>query len=264
MDKLLSEYKQSNATIEPSDKQLEYIRVLVSQISDNDTRNIYDNLDIKHLTKKQIYNLIGELKGIIPANMYYLTLIHGRFTTKEISKLLKKDVSRDISQKEAEFILQGPDKFRPWIKEHPIRSEEQWEYGHQESDLFESGFMKYLKFYNMMMLDYDSVSYEDLVSHLNKFPYRFRIYKTYGGFHVFIISHLIPYNDEFSVGLSKQLLSDVYYIMFSNKTGYKIRLSKKKDRSEDFIAEYINEIGISSINNICMELIKIHDQLIKL
>lgn len=261
LDNLLLEYK-SIENLKITEKQFEYVSKLIDEIKEDNIRFKYDINMIKDLQPKEIFLIIEELKKIVHANMHYLTLIYKRFTHKDISKLLKKDGY--ITQKDAELILRGPEKFKPWIREHPLRSEEHWEYGLQESGLFEDGMMKYLKFYDMMMLDYDDFTYDELITHLKRFPFRFRIYKTYGGFHVFIISQVIPYNDEMTLELAKDLLSDIHYSLFSNKTGYKVRLSKKKNRSEEFIANYICEVGDSPSDELCEYLIGVHDQFIKM
>lgn len=245
-----------------TDKQREFITSLFSQLDDNDKlifKDEFDNID--KLGKNKLYVFVENMKKYVPVHIMFYSMIMKKFTDDEISKLLKKDKGDYMTQHEAELIMMPPDKFRPWIKEHPIISMEEWEYGYQESDIFENNKMYYLKFYNMMMLDFDGFELNELLDHLKKYDkFRFRIYKTHNGFHAFIISRLIPYNHTLSEKLSKEMLSDVYYNMFSYKTGYKVRLSHKLNRDEKIMSEYITEIGSDYIHPICYNLIQIHDK----
>lgn len=262
MDTLIAEYDNCYESYKITDKQVTYIRTLIEEVYNPEEKEKYAKIELKDLGRVEIFKLINELKRIIPANMLYLTSLYHRFSGFHIKKLLKKDKDDDIiTQYDAELILKTPDKFSLWSKEHPIRSEEHWEYGWQENNAFTDGKMEYLKFYDMMMLDYDDFKYEELISHLKPFiNHRFRIYKTYAGFHVFITSDIIPYNSDYSRNISKYLLSDIHYNIFCSKTGYKIRLSRKSGRLEEKICEYVCDIGTSSSNTLCNYLIGIHDK----
>lgn len=284
---LLDEYQESNKKY-LSDKQKQFILTLYSQISNDEDKQLFKKQieEVDTYSKTQVYLLINELKKYVPAATPMIILIMNKFTEDDINKLLKKDTKKDtnykddnkkdlsiISQYDAELILKGPEKFVPWIKEHPILSEEEWEFGYQESTLFKDEKMYYLKFYNMMMLDYDNFTLDELLEHLKQYDkFRFRIYESHGGFHVFIISRIIPYNHILSEQLAKEMLSDIYYNMFSYKTGYKVRLSKKLGRNEKFVSKFICEIGMEKelelgngkIHPLCRELIKIHDLFLNL
>ena len=250
-----------------SDNQRQLISSLFSQLNDTDKllfKEDYDN--IYKLEKNKRFVLIENMKKYIPVHTMFYTMILKRFSTKEITMMLKKDNDNfNMTQHEAELIMKPPNKFNLWIKEHPIISNEEWEYGYQESGLFENSQMYYLKFYNMMMLDFDNFELDELLDHLKKYDkFRFRIYKTHGGFHVFIINRLIPYNHPLSEQLGKEMLSDIYYNLFSNKTGFKVRLSSKLGRNEKKLYTYIKEIGVNYIHPTCYNLIQIHDKYIKI
>jgi hypothetical protein len=259
---LVVEYDANYESYKITEKQIAYIKTLIEEVYNPEEKEKYLNIDLISLDKVQIFNLIKELKKIIPANMLYLTSLYHRFSGWHIKKLLKKeDGDAIITQYDAELILKTPDKFSLWLKEHPIRSEEHWEYGWQENSAFTDGKMEYLKFYDMMMLDYDNFEYDELISHLKGFVnHRFRIYKTYAGFHVFITSDIIPYNSDYSKDISKYLLSDIHYNIFCSKTGYKIRLSPKLGRTEIKLCEYITDLGTVPTNELCSYLIKVHDK----
>lgn len=266
MEDIIKEYEKSTQGHKISIKQKDYINILIKEIIDPKEKERYSLINVELLNKLEIFNLIGELKKIIPANMHYLTSLYHRFTNYHIKKLLKKSHDQFIiTQYDAELILKTPDKFSNWMKEHPIRSEEYWEYGWQENAIFPDGKMEYLKFYDMMMLDYDGFTYEELCNHLKLFDkYRFRIYKSYEGFHVFIISDPIHYNSERCMVLSKAILSDIHYNIFCSKTGFKVRLTAKPGRKEDKLYEYISDVGNGETNELCEYLIKIHDKFINL
>ena len=154
-----------------------------------------------------------------------------------------------------------PNKFNiiPYLI--PLNCQGEYEYGKQyyKNDYI----MYYLKFYNLMMLDYDNVEFSVIENKLKSFidnGYYFSIYKTYNGYHVFILSHILPYNDINNFILMKLLGCDHYYCLFSHKYGYHIRLNKKKDRDEEYVAKYYKSLG--NTKNILPELynlLKIHD-----
>jgi len=259
---LLDEY---NNNYKPSDKQVNYIKELYNSIKESIIKEQFINRieSIKILKEDQIFVLIEELKKVAPIGISQMLLILSQFDELDIQQLLKKSIE-ELTQKDAELLLNGPEKFKPWIKEHPIISEDEWEYGWQESDQFKDDKMYYLKFYNMFMLDLDSHS-QELIDNLKKYnQFRFRVYQTHGGYHIFITSQLIKYNSNLVFQLTKELAGDIYYAMFANKTGYKIRLSPKINRNEDYIAKYICDIGTIQECKECSDLIKIHDYYIKI
>jgi len=216
--------------------------------------------DLNKLKDTQIFILVEELKKLAPMTIQQSFTIMEQFESDDIKKILKKDIN-DLTFKDAESLLAGPEKFNPWIKEHPHVSEDEWEFGWQESDKFKDDKMYYLKFYNMMMIDIDT--HEDFDKMLNKLKtfnnFKFRIYQTYGGYHIFIISELIKYNHPNMIQLSKVIGGDIYYSLFAHKTGYKVRLNNKIGRVEPHIAKYVCEVGSKPTHPVCKELIKIHD-----
>ena len=262
MDNLNELVKSYDNSFKLSNSQINLIRSMFDQIFD-DNKCIFKK-DIEILDKLkyiEVNILIETMKKYIPASIPHVIMLYNKFGTDGLNKLLNKDTHLEmLTQHDAEILTKGPKKFKAWFREHPIRCEPYWEYGWQESKLCKDGRLVYLKFYDMMMLDYDNIDYDGLITHLKKFPkFRFRIYKTYNGFHVFIISKKIFYGSPDSEILAKELLSDIYYTIFCNKTGYKIRLSKKMGRNEQFLAKFITEIGDISYDPICYDLIKVHD-----
>jgi len=335
---LLKEYKEyiiKNDLI-ISDKQSNYINSLIESIDETYKEKIKEEIlivkfgGLDKITKviinknlklddNDIFSLIELLKKYVSASFSQLLSVFNIYTKNDIERILKLDHKDKlfISIKDAEFLLGGPDKFKPWIKEHPIICEDEWEYGWQESDLCQDGKLYYLKFYNMMMIDIDinkqnnnksnnednscnnksnksnssnnqdnksnssnnqdnksnSSNNQDnksnnekqikqeLISLLKKMKtLHFRIYKTYNGYHVFITSQLIKYNDPKVMEITRLLNGDLFYAMFSNKTGFKVRLTKKLNRLEVKVSNYIGEVGMCKEDETCKRLMFIHDK----
>ncbi len=284
-DKLIQEYKdykiKHNLII--TDKQIKYINHLYDLIDKKKLslleseelierlggiKNIKNN---KLLEDNEIFGIIQILKKYAPISFHQLLAIRNIYTEDDIKRILKiketdeikSSVSETskISMKDAELLLGGPDKFKPWIKEHPIICEEEWEYGWQESELCENGRLEYLKFYNMMMIDIDNQSEKEMISLLKKFKtMRFRIYKTFNGYHVFIVSTMINYGDLKVMEITRILKGDLFYVMFAAKTGFKVRLTKKLNRNEEKICQYLYDIGTCQYNETCKKLINVHDK----
>jgi hypothetical protein len=135
-----------------------------------------------------------------------------------------------------------------------------YEYGIQESNACLNDEMYYLKFYDLMMVDFDSVSYTHLINNLEPFKndYNFRIYKTKNGYHVFVVSEKIPYNSGNFVDLTKALRGDLMYCIYSRYNGYNIRLSPKIGYNEEISHVYVSDYGNGKVledNAILIELL---------
>lgn len=281
------EYRVKN-DLKMSTKQIKYIQSLYNNIQNIEIKASFvekiSTLD--QLEDDEIFKLVESLKRYSALTAPLALQILEHFDDDEIKMLSKKDF-KDLTVKDAEMILKPPNKFNPWIREHPIISEDEWEYGWQESNQFENGKMMYLKFYNMLMLDLDlgtertggtdrtdrigetggtertgvpGDQEKELINKLKRYRHlRFRLYKTYGGYHIFITSELINYRNALVFTLTKELGTDIYYSLFAYKTGFKIRLNRKLNRHENFVSEYLMDIGVVKPDPTCEQLIKIHD-----
>jgi len=259
--KLLTEYNKNKLGL--STKQIKYIQNLYNNITDENIKSKYlgQMTKLDQLDEDEIFVLIENLKTNTPVDNFQFIQILNLFDDVDVQSLSKKDIT-ELTFKDAERLLNSPDKFTPWIREHPIIIEEEWEYGWQESSKFMDNKMMYLKFYNMLMLDLDliKITEKDLINILKSHrQYRFRLYKTYNGYHVFITSELINYRDQIIFNLTRELKADIHYTLFAYKTGFKIRLNAKKDRNEPFVSKYITDIGLIPMHDMCKKLIKIHD-----
>jgi hypothetical protein len=115
----------------------------------------------------------------------------------------------------------------------------------------------------MLILDYDSnVTYDSLLKILTPFlkDACFAIYKTYAGFHVHLLSKQCPHEDDFSYDLMKSLKCDPFYALFSHKFGFKVRLSRKIGRNEEYILRFISLVGNPQlVDPKLYSLLQLHD-----
>jgi len=186
--------------------------------------------DWNSLTRIEIIKIINMLKGNIPATENQLKLL----TNKKIK--IEKDL---IRQKDVYIALKTQSKFNIKINETPIEVTKDYEYGIQESDLCENRQMYYIKFFDLMMLDYDHKDIGKIKKCLDRFPGIYRIYETFNGYHVFMTDKRFHYSNKNTINLMKVLECDEYYRKFIKKYGFKIRLSKKLNREEDYIFRFI-------------------------
>ena len=80
----------------------------------------------------------------------------------------------------------------------------------------------------------------DKLRHL-QIPYLFRIYQTANGYHVFLISHQVDYYNLSIARLMKHLGCDPWYIAFTFKNGFRVRLNRKITRKEPFVRKWIGD-----------------------
>ncbi len=218
------------------------------------------------LTKADVNIIIKTLKRESPLTTYQLQQIQAKYTLQQISTILKKDI--EWSQLTYNHYIQldyDPQRFRLVCQDHPQYVTEDYEYGWQTSKYCKNNEMWYLKFYNLCMIDYDNITLADIEKILAEFKTEvFRIYQTHNGYHVFVISRLIEYNDPFMLEFMERMQADEYYRRFSHKYGYKVRLSPKIDREEKFLACYVKTIGRDEDKDAdCWELAKVHDAYIR-
>lgn len=257
----LDSYKQQYKNFEITDKQIKFIQKLGGNIDDISQILKRDITEWKQISHKDVTKCILVLKDRQKASEKQINLIRSLYTDDELKNLLKINSDIEISKGHVKQLLTNVDKFRNKYVDFPIESTSDYEYGYQTSDLCENHKMYYLKFYNLLTLDYDGINYNQLIEILR--PYKedhlFRIYQTYNGYHVFIISATYEHKDYLTVEFMKSLKCDLFYILFSYNNGYKIRLSKKIGRNEKYVVKFIQEYGNGQRNTECDNLIKIHD-----
>lgn len=223
----------------------------------------------EQLTYKQVKKLIYTLKG------------KRKVTDKqfELAKKINNDITDDttVTRKDLFLMLNNVDKFNIRIEEVPLVVNDDYEYGYQTSILCDDDRLYYVKFYELMMLDYDIKnnnpnahnvynkttikSLDDIKEKLKQYYFTYRIYETYNGYHVFITSDKLRYCDHSSIRLMRELECDNFYTNFCFKYGYKLRLSKKKNRNEKVVHKFIevyNPHGLVEDNEL-VQLLQIEE-----
>lgn len=190
------------------------------------------------------------------------------FTLEELCRLLQKDqiFLSDITRQEYNKIIMlklHPEKLRMFCLHHPVEISEGYEYGWQESRLFLDNKMWYVCFSQLFMADIDSLDQLDIIRHkLISANLSARIYSTHKGLHVFVTSERISHTASRCADLSDYLGSDVYYKLFSQRYGYKVRLNAKLGRTEAAAAVFLEKIGDAPELDDLVDLLHIHDSLI--
>jgi hypothetical protein len=133
----------------------------------------------------------------------------------------------------------------PKIHSTVLEYSSKYEYGTQKSKYFVNDTMRYIKFYDLLVLDYDSISLDQVLEYLNPEVnnHRFRIYKTFNGYHVFVVSHKYLYSSNESATFANNLKCDPMYIVFSRYNGYIVRLTPKINRNEQITHTFVMEVG---------------------
>ena len=255
----------------------------------NTYNNIYLNKNIDELLIfcnsiisreiKQIDNLnYSETKLIIDKLHTKLKIINfgNEIGIKNLSILLNKKINsiNDLTRKDYNNIIFNPNiNFNHCLdnlhlifkKEKIIERYLDYEYGEQDTEICENNTMKFLKFYDFLMLDYDNINENQLDniltnSELNLENHLFYIYKTFNGFHLFYMTETLLHNKKETAFFMKMMNCDSWYIIYSYKNGFKIRLNKKKNRNEEYIHKFLKKCGKSKPNLKCLEYINIIDK----
>lgn len=124
--------------------------------------------------------------------------------------------------------------------------------------------MKLICFKDFVIIDWDVPRHQnkddflrELKQHLINFPYTFYIYETYNGFHGYIMNAKLWFADWNTIKLLKDLKCDEFYIGFTRKVGFVVRLNKKVDREEEFIEKFvckINEYPVLKNNELLLDI----------
>ncbi len=111
------------------------------------------------------------------------------------------------------------------------------------------------------MIDFDNIDLNEVLHRLSRTPnFTYSVYKTYGGYHAFLINHILNHSEPMVKKLLDLLECDYYYYLFSNKHGFKVRLSPKLGRDETKVATYVADVGNCKSNDKCIDMLKIHDE----
>lgn len=236
------------------------------------------NKNINNLTNLDMHKLIVDLNSSIKLSENQLDKVRHHFPEiKLVNEYLKKNSQKYIKLVEKKkfnelrlidynlLINENPNvNFEkclekiPKIKEVVLKYTSDYEHGYQINENFNENKMYYLKFYDMLMIDYDNKNIEELHKLLDKYDFAYKIYETTNGYHVYVTSHKISYNEDNSTKILLNLNCDKRYIIFSKYNGYNIRLSKKKNE-EKFNYKFVEDYGKGVSNGELLGLIDILD-----
>lgn len=71
---------------------------------------------------------------------------------------------------------------------------------------------------------------------------RYRIYKSRNGYHIFLISHKMTRDDDISIQLAIECMSDYFYVIYSYIRGWCVRLNRKPNETSASIYEYYSDV----------------------
>lgn len=245
-----------------TDKQLDYLLFLCNTTHElfNPYLTVYESLlEIKRMHKK------------LPITNEQREYIENILTVEDL-KEFGINSYEDITHGDLDkLIILNPklnfnriiDNFIPKKIEIPEKWTSDYEIGITISKHSENNEMKYIKFYDMMVLDYDHISLENVLMILKRMRFKYRIYKTFNGYHVFIISQKIPYNNPLMIEIGKNLIIDPWYIIYSKYYGYVVRTSPKINREETtthaFIQEFDNRETKTETEPFFVECVKVFE-----
>jgi len=206
----------------------------------NDSSKCINNLSIQDL------EIIQALKNETKISEVDKIFLQDKFNKETIDEILKQEKKyEDITIKEFEDIIKHPSvsSFRffsnsPLKKFFVLEHNQSYELGYTYLTSAHDSLIKYIKFFDLLTIDYDLGPKENKDSLLKRIKsilpltLSFKIYETWNGYHVFLMSCPILHNSEEMMKLSYKLGSDPWYILYSKYYGYSIRLSEKSGRNE--------------------------------
>jgi len=123
--------------------------------------------------------------------------------------------------------------------------------------------MKYISFRNLMMIDWDTQDLSEIKSLLENVNLTVSIYKTTNGYHGYCLNKRLLYWKFSTLKYMKILKCDWWYIVYSHKYGFTVRLNKKF-KDEPFVEKYIETVGTEPILPEFQELLQFKDSLVKI
>lgn len=129
--------------------------------------------------------------------------------------------------------------------------------------------MAYIKFFDVMVLDIDTQDFSSVQKRVKEMEeslqtyFRFWVYKTYNGYHLFLVSKPVNYNSEEYLTIAQFMNADKWHMLFSHFNGYCVRLSLKQGRPDEKCThKYMNKIGNGVEIPECVELVKLFERCI--
>ncbi len=229
---------------------------------------------INNLSFKDIH-IIDILKNESKINEYQIKYLSEKLSISQLESFVGKKFISDITIAEFDNITKSP-TISPYRYYNDIVLTKtcivtgyspDYETGYVYQNKNKESLFEYIKFYDLLLFDYDISLGETKETLLNKIKnvlpetLSFKIYETYNGYHVFLMSYPIHHSSEDIIHLSKKFLSDNWYTLYSRFHGYSIRISPKSGRNEiEEVNKYICDIGSGNMHKKCLDMIEIFEQ----
>jgi len=131
----------------------------------------------------------------------------------------------------------------------------------------------YICYRTLLMIDIDYYKHEkqrskdELLTMIDNYcdqhkDYRFFIYSTRNGLHVFLVSHHMDYKSVQALQIMIDLDCDFYYVVYSYIRGWSVRLNKKKNEEDDQLYHFITDLGHGKIDPLLLKLVNLHINLV--
>ncbi len=116
---------------------------------------------MEELSKNEIIRVVMNLKGKQPLTEKQREMLYELFTLVELAKIFHDEFQKSCRLTFYHYNILFS-RFPLEVQDHPIEQTSYYEYGWQESLLCAGGKMQYIKFNNLIVLDYDGISYDEL------------------------------------------------------------------------------------------------------
>jgi hypothetical protein len=124
--------------------------------------------------------------------------------------------------------------------------------------------MTIISFDKLLVCDWDNMTLEEILDIISKVEptLRFKIYKTYNGYHGYCVSRYCSHSSFATIQLMHKMKCDPYYMSFTKLNGFAVRLTKKQGRNEEEVERYIMDIGDSDPLPLLEDLVMVKDNYI--
>lgn len=123
--------------------------------------------------------------------------------------------------------------------------------------------MKVIVFKDIVMVDYDNITLDEVLKKITPFPYTFWVYQTTRGFHVYVMNKLFNLQDIATHQLMYKMGCDKWYISFTKCYGTVVRLEPKTGRQEIFVEKFTRQVNNCFVLPEIQSVIEIKDAIIR-
>ena len=245
------------------------------QLSQIDVRTLISNYRKHH----SLNSVTGQVvKNLILPNLTWgdISKSLGR-TVISLGQLRNSDLKRLLQSHPKIHLGYSLENFRLRPLDQPLISNSDWEYGIQTRQISKRNVtgttsepssvstnssvitwkMQYLKFYQWLMMDFDDITLSELCERLQPIlesdpSLLFYLYRTRNGFHLHLMSSPRNHYQTETAKWMVNLGCDVWYILFSYRNGYRIRMSHKPgEDSDEPIYQWVQSLGRGKVHPDC-------------